>query len=95
MYSNDNKRGHFGVSKVIFGESGINNPIIDIDGIYGMTHGAMGIKINSKEEGEKLSKALTNEKFQEIINSCTYSTYRIDWNIFKDLRRNFWEEFIE
>jgi hypothetical protein len=32
MYSNVNDRGHFGVSKVIFGESGIHNPIIDMEG---------------------------------------------------------------
>jgi hypothetical protein len=37
MYSNKNDNCNFGVSKVIFGDSGINNPILDFDGKYGMT----------------------------------------------------------
>ena len=47
-YSNINNKGHFGVKKVIFGEAGINHVIIDIEGKYGMTQGAMGIIIIDK-----------------------------------------------
>ena len=56
MYSNCNDKGHFGISKIIFGESGIYNSIIDIKGIYGMTQGAMAIKINDLEEGDEIKK---------------------------------------
>ena len=93
MYSSVNNKGHFGVKKVIFGESGIYDPIIDIDGDYAMTHGAMAIEISNIEEGEQISKVLTSEKFQDIIKSCNFSSYRIDWNIFKDMKKNFWEYF--
>jgi len=91
MYSKLNDKGHFGVSKIIFGESGIYNPIVDMDGEYGMTHGAMAIKINNHEEGEQIAKLLTSENFQDIIKSCNYSSFRIDWNIFKDMKKKFWE----
>lgn len=94
MYSKYNDKGHFGVSKVIFGESGIYNPIIDIEGKYGMTHGAMSIKISNIEEGNNISKALTSETFKDIIKSCLYSSFRIDWNIFKDMKKDFWKEFL-
>ena len=94
MYSNVNDRGHFGTPKVIFGDSGINNPVIDIDGKYGMTQHAMGIKINTLIEGEQLSKALQSNKFNNIIQSCSYSSYAIDWNIFKEFKKDFWKEFI-
>jgi len=94
MYSKINNKGHFGISKIIFGESGIYNPIIDIKGEYGMTHGAMYIKISNEEEGINIQRALTSNKFQDIIKSCTYSSFRIDWNIFKDMKKNFWKEFI-
>ena len=94
MYSKYNDKGHFGVSKVIFGESGIYNPIIDINGEYGMTHGAMGIKIINNEEGDILVNILTSAVFKDFINSCLYSSFRIDWNIFKYLRKDFWKEFI-
>lgn len=43
MYTSDNTRGHFGIPKVIFGESGINTPVLHVDGIYGMTQGTMAI----------------------------------------------------
>ena len=94
MYSKYNDKGHFGVSKVIFGESGIYNPVIDYEGKYGMTHGAMYIEISSKDEGENISKALTSDKFRDIIKSCIFSSFRIDWNIFRDMKKDFWKEFV-
>ena len=94
MYSNINNREHFGISKIIFGDSGINNPVIDMEGKYGMTQHAMGIKISSYNEGEQLSKALQSNKFTEIIQSCSYSSYAIDWNIFKDFKKYFWKNFL-
>lgn len=93
MYSNNIKK-HFNIKKIIFGESGIYNPIIDIEGKYAMTHGAMYIKIQDKGEGDNISKALQSEKFQKIIKSCNYSSFRLDWNIFKDFKKDFWKEFL-
>jgi len=55
-YSNINNKGHFGVKKVIFGEAGINHVIVDIEGKYGMTQGAIGIIIINKDEGENIKK---------------------------------------
>jgi len=94
MYSKFNDKGHFGVSKVIFGESGIYNPIIDIEGMYGMTHGAMAIKVHDISEGNNISNALLSNNFQDVIQSCSFSSFRVDWNIFKDLKKNFWKEFV-
>ena len=54
----------------------------------------MGIKINTLTEGEQLSKALQSNKFNNIIKSCSYSSYAIDWNIFKEFKKDFWKEFI-
>jgi len=94
MYSKFNNKGHFGISKVIFGDSGIYNPIIDMNGDYGMTQHSMGIKINNMEDGILLSQSLKNEKMKELINSCLYSSYAIDWNIFKGFKKDFWKEFV-
>ena len=93
-YSKLNNRGFFGVPKVIFGESGIFEPILDIDGIYGMTHCAMAIEISGLEEGKKVVAALKSEKFGELIKSCCFSSFRIDWRMFIDFRRDFYLEFI-
>jgi len=94
MYSKVNDRGHFGVSKVIFGESGIYKPVIDMEGKYGMTHGAMAIKVDNLEEATNISKVIESDKFDKIIQSCIFSSFRIDWNIFKEFKKDFWKEFI-
>lgn len=94
MYSNVNDRGHFGISKVIFGESGIYNPIIDMEGKYGMTHGAMAIRVDNVDEAANICKVIESDKFDKIIQSCIFSSFRIDWNIFKEFKKDFWKEFI-
>jgi hypothetical protein len=91
VWSNKNDNGFYGVKKVIFGESGIYNPIIDIDGKYAMSQGAMAIIINDIKEGEKLSKFLCSSIFNRIIKACLWSSFRIEWGMFKDLKKNFYE----
>ena len=94
MWSSLNDRGHFGVSKVIFGDSGIYNPVIDMEGKYGMTQHAMAIQVDTLEEATQICKAIESDKFNEIIQSCLYSSYAIDWNVFKEFKRDFWKEFV-
>jgi hypothetical protein len=91
VWSNRDDNGFYEVKKVIFGESGIYNPIIDIDGKYAMSQGAMAIIIDDKLEGEKLYKFLTSSLFNKIIKACLWSSFRIEWGMFKDLKKNFYE----
>jgi len=93
-FSKINDKGHFGISKVIFGDSGINEPIIDINGIYGMTQHAMAIKVENIHDANKLYQSLKSDKMTILIDSCLYSSYAIDWNIFKEFKKDFWKEFI-
>ena len=93
MYSNVN-RGHFGISKVIFGEAGINHVIVDNEGKYGMTQGAMGIIITDKKEGENIKRALLSDKFDSVLKSCMWGNFRIDWTLFTYFKKDFWKEFI-
>ena len=62
--------GHYKITKIIFGDSGINNPVIDINGKYAMTQHSMAIIIDNKEEGNKLSK---------ILKACLWSSIAIEW----------------
>jgi hypothetical protein len=94
MYSKFNDKGHFGISKVIFGESGIYNPVVDMDGQYGLTNGAFGILIECADEGENISKALQSVSFNSVIQSVMFSLFRIDWNIFKEFKKDFWRQFV-
>lgn len=90
MYSSKNDNGHFGIPKVIFGETGIYNAIIDIEGKYGLTNGCIAIRIDNQENGEKYKACLESEKMTNIIKSCSFSSFRVDWNVFKDLKKDFW-----
>ena len=85
-----NKIDMFGVSKVIFGETGINDVIIDIEGKYGLTSGSIGIKIDSIEEGVKIKSALESDMFKNILNACSWSNYRIEWRMFRYFKKNWY-----
>ena len=91
-YTNDNSKGFFGIKKVIFGDSGINEPIIDLEGKYGMTQHAMAISIKNEKEGIELSKFLKSNYFTNILRACMWSGFQIDWRLFTYLKNNFWDE---
>jgi hypothetical protein len=94
MYSSINNKGHFGVSKIIFGDSGIYDVIIDMEGIYGMTHHSRAIAVDSLEEAENIKRALLCNNFRIFLESVLWSNYQIDWALFQHLKRDFWKEFI-
>ena len=91
MYSNTNTRGHFGISKIIFGDSGINKVVVDLDGKYGMTEHVIAIKVSEKKEVEELKSALLSDKFDDVIKSCSFSSFQIDWRLFTYFRKDFYK----
>ena len=95
VWSSRNDNGFFGIKKVIFGDSGICNPVLDIEGKYGMTQHAMGIIIDDETEGEKVINAITTKKFEKVLSACLWSSFAIEWNIFTDFRRDFYKYFDE
>lgn len=90
MYSSKNDNGFFGIKKVIFGDSGINDPVIDITGKYGMTQHSMAIVISNKSEADKLVEFLTSVYFTNILQACMWSNFQIDWRLFTYFKNNFW-----
>jgi tRNA1(Val) A37 N6-methylase TrmN6 len=93
MYSNCKDRGNFGVSKVIFGRCGkkIQNVVIDIEGTYGLTEGASGIEISSREEGELIKDCLMSENWTRIMGACLWSNYLLSFEFFELLRNDFYK----
>lgn len=81
----------FGQKKVIFGESGINDVILDIDGKYGMTQGAIGLKIDNNKQCIFYKKALESEGFERILKALNFGNFRIDWRIFLYIRKDFYK----
>jgi hypothetical protein len=93
LYSSRNDRGHFGIPKVIFGESGIYDVIIDMNGEYGMSQGAMAIVVSDIEEANNIKEVLLSDGFSKFLESVMWSNFRIDWRLFTFLKKDFWKEF--
>jgi hypothetical protein len=87
VYSNDNTKGLYGISKVIFGDTGINDVIIDMEGQYAMTGMSTGLKINSLEEGLKLKEFLLSKEFKQVLINSRWSNFSNDWRLFKFLKK--------
>ena len=91
MYSSCNDRGHYGVKKVVFGDGGsISNVVIDMEGQYGLSEHAIGIRVESEEEASAVKKALLSPFFTSILDSCIWSTRQIDWRLFASFRRDWY-----
>jgi adenine-specific DNA-methyltransferase len=92
-YTNDNSKGMFGISKIIFGTAGINEPLNDENGEFGMTEHTMAIKYSSKHEAAKIIKCLKSKEFLDLIQACNWSSFLLDWRLFTFFKKNFYEEF--
>tara|TARA_B100001094_G_C18113307_1_gene762500 strand:- start:120 stop:1472 length:1353 start_codon:yes stop_codon:yes gene_type:complete len=89
-YSSRNDNGHYGIKKVIFGDSGIHNSILDIKGEYGMTHHSMAI-VDDESVLPDIKKVIDSEDFKDILKCCSWSKYQIDWRLFLYFRKDFWK----
>ena len=87
----------FGVPKVIFGESGINDVILDQEGKYGMTQGAIGLKIPNPIDGEGplMKQSLESAVFNRILDAMSFSNFRIDWRMFLYFRPDFYKDILD
>jgi hypothetical protein len=94
LYSSTTDKRHFGVSKIIFGDSGINDVIIDLDGDYGATEHAISITVSSQQEAEELKIALLSDNFKKILKACSWSNFQIDYRLFKAFKKDFYKNFL-
>jgi hypothetical protein len=94
IYSSKNDKGHFGIPKVIFGQTNSKTPIVDKNGDYGMTEHSMAIEVKNIEEIDDIYNAIKSKSFQNILISCTWSNFMIDWRLFQEFKEDFWKEFV-
>jgi hypothetical protein len=93
-YTDDNTKGHFGVSKVIINSGRYPYPYNDYKGEYGMTQNLFAIPITSKKEGDCIVEAINSEKFQEIIKASKWGIYGLDYRMFEHLKPDFYKDFV-
>lgn len=92
-YSSTNKKGHFGIPKVIWG-NGLSDVIIDDTGQFGLTQFAYAI-VDEPENLKNIKKALKSEKFIRDVMGYNKGVGHIyNKKLIGILRKDFWKEFI-
>jgi hypothetical protein len=94
-YSNTNKKGHFGIPKVMFGRLG-TGVYFDKDGEYGCSEDISFI-VDTPENLGGIYKALQTNKFIELMNLCNFgglSGSIYNRKIISLFRKDFWKDFI-
>lgn len=83
--------GAFGKPKVIFGETGVGDPIVDMEGEYGLTQQAIGIPVQSEDQARQVVETLQSDAFDRLTDACSWSTYRIDYRMIQYFKPNWYE----
>ena len=92
-YSSVNDKGHFGISKVIFGDSGVNHVVTDTDGLYGMTEHSIAI-VDDVDVFDDIKKALLSNAFRDIVHACSWSNYQINGRLLTHFKKDFYKELV-
>jgi hypothetical protein len=90
IWSSRNDNGHYGVSKLIFGYSGIHKAVVDLEGQYAISECAMAIQVSDIAEAARLKQCLESSIFRQILKACSWSSFRIEWNMFSDFKQDFY-----
>lgn len=72
-----------------------NKSINDVKGEYGMTQMSIAIKYDNDDEGNKIIKAITSDKFKEFIKYNSWNGgFGFEYLIFTYLKKDFYKYFI-
>jgi hypothetical protein len=94
-FSDTNTKGHFGESKLIWGNGRVISvgSQIDVDGKYGLTEFCSGI-VDTPENLPRIKEAFDSRKFRELMQNCTVSDMSINYKVIALFRKDFWKDFI-
>jgi hypothetical protein len=94
-YSNTNKKGHFGIPKLIWGNGRIKSvgSHIDIDGENGLTQFAYAI-IDEPQNLVKLKNVFDSIEFRTLMENGSIGDMSINRKIIATFRKDFWKEFL-
>mgnify|MGYP003688716473 FL=1 len=90
-YTNDNKKGHFGLSKFIFSNGA--GFYCDIEGKYGLTEWAYCI-YDKPENLKNIEKTFRSEKFNKIKKAIHLDSSTYNIKVMKLFKKDFWKDFI-
>ena len=92
IYSN-NIDGHFGIPKVIW-SNGAGDPIIDINGDYGMSEFSSAIADNKKNL-KKIKDAMISERFINLMKYLVFKeNHKYNYKIIALFKKDFYKYFL-
>ena len=59
-----------------------------------MSQYTFGIPISSKEEGDKIVRAINTDRFKEIIKATKWGAFQTEYKMFKYFKPDFYKEFL-
>lgn len=95
-YSNTKEKGHFGISKFIWGNGEIDyiGSIVDKNGEFGLTQFTYGL-VENPENLDEIKKVFDGVEFKKILNMCCIGKFSVNEKIFATFRKDFWKEFLD
>ena len=90
------KKGHFGISKLIWSDCRVKSAgsLIDSNGKYGMNQFQFSIVDNS-ENLPNIKKAFDSKYFRKIMEFCAVSNLNINRKAISLFRKDFWVDFLD
>ena len=93
-YSNIDK-GHFGVSKVIWSNGTATYPIVDKDGVYGLTQFCYAI-IDKKNKLEAIKGAMEKSSFIKLMKYLVFKeNHKYNYKIIRLFKKDFYNYFVD
>jgi hypothetical protein len=95
FYYSSEKKGHFGIPKLIWSNGSITSlgSYIDNKGNYGLTQFAYGIA-DKPNNLEKIKKAFDSKEFRKLMEYCAVGQYSINYKIISSFKKDFWKDFL-
>lgn len=92
VYSSE-KKGHFDIPKVIWSNGLGTYPIIDENGLYGLTQFSYAI-IDNKEKLNKIKLSLEHKQFIKLMEYVKFTNNKYNHKVIELFKKDFWKEFI-
>jgi hypothetical protein len=95
LWYSSEKKGHFGVPKLIWSNGRIISIgcIIDKDGKYGLSQFAYGL-VESPENLESIKKVFDSDEFRKIMEHCSVGELSLNRKVLELFKKDFWKEFL-
>lgn len=93
LWWSSEKKGHFGVPKVIWSNGGITmGMVVDETGKYALTEFAYAV-VDTPKNLPKIKQALTSDKFKKLVLDST-NDGSINRKVLALFRKDFWKDFV-